>query len=431
MICSSIEELRETDITLGKPRRVGRGTFACSVSGNGDALMSQTAVCRMRGGLAEALSLPPTAEGEEGGEKAGFSREARLDFGEDLTYSDFVDTLATTIAESLPSTLTELLYDKDELTTDDIETLLKAPFDETGLRVSIRFDGNNKGDGETGASRPLVTIYDRDSRVVSLADLTQNQMSGDIMCILHVREAVCTEDDIRVELVVHQLMCLEEPVPDAPRNLFQVAATPAPTREARADSLLTEASEDAPPSPRNTVVHPSSDGAPGEKAEADAPERTITISLDEAPKESDASDRKREGETAPPEERGEKQGTDAPGLEPVEIEYSELDEKVELKDKKKVYRELYHSALKEAKIHQQNAIKAYLQAKQIKHEYFEDDSDLESLMSFDEDAAEGLAGGGRARLGTEATDDTDDRSVATGELDSDYESESDEDDYDV
>jgi hypothetical protein len=417
MICSTIAELRETDITLGKPRRVARGTYACAIQGNSDELMSQTAVCRMAGGV-RGLEAPSVTS-------------ASLLFHDDdgANYVDFVDTLATTVAESLPSTLTDLLYGKEELSSEDLETLLRLPTERTpggggaggegsehrAMAVSIR-----RAEAEGGAAGvPRVTLYDPDSRVISLDGLAKNQSEGDIMCILHAREAVCTEDDIRVVFDVHQLMCLEEPQPDEPRNLFRPPPRAEPAEVARADdadSMLTDVAEESSPD-RKRNCSEKEDQVSEDRSEAageDRRENTIKISIEP---EADGSG----GE---------------PGLEPVDIDYGALDGEVELKDKKKVYRELYHSALKEAKIHQQNAIKAYLQAKQIKHEYFEDDSDIESLMSFDDDVAAGaeeLEAGGRARVGTagDGGEDADDRSVATDEIGSEYgsDSDSDSDDY--
>jgi hypothetical protein len=399
MICSSLSDLRETDITLTKPGLSadpvlqGGSGFICGIMGNGEVLLSQTAECEFPGGVRELLD----ASASTGPITLRFSGNT----DDSRRYAEFMRALVQTIAETLPSTLTELLFDKSELDSDDIERLLESPMRETeggDMVLDVRVMRRESG-------QPAVTVYDGEGSTISTDALTDAQSSGQVMCILYLKSIVCSSDvsaakRIHVPVYVHQVMCLDpEPEPE-----------PAPAAPA-ADRSLFSGRGAGGESSRPAVA----DGA-GEPAAT----RVIQMSMDagNAGDAGDAGDAGAAGE-APggPEESGGADGAGANGadmgeLEVVDIKLSDAKDKIEIKDKNKVYRELYYSALKEAKIHQQNAIDAYMRAKNIKQEYFQDDSDIESLMSFSEDE------------GSDAEDAGDAESVDAGEgSDEDYDSD--------
>ena len=408
MICSSLNDLQNISISFGKPKRIRDRTYACRIVSNNEHIYSQTPICVMDGGV---LSIAD-------------KKQADLKLHKTNEYIQFIDEFIKNILGNVSSDLIDVLYHKD-LSLEERLTLLHPLYTSSGdenVNLTAHISTNTYG-------TPNTIFYSHDSEQLDFDDIDAAQSNGNIMVILHFKEIIFTPEYIKIVVFANQIMCLEEPQIQQ-KSLFSLpsAIVSNVTQEKQKDDEEIKEGDEEREEEEDNIVNSENvslsmnddDDLIGD-IQVDVSNIQIHIpdSVEDASKslvDSNVEDTKIQEK---PIEDTQQSSQD---IIPVELKFDELekDDTVEVTDKKKVYRDLYHNALKEAKIHQQNALRAYLEAKRIKNEYFEDDSDIESLLSYSDSDEE------------DEDDESDDEhtNALTDDEDDDSEDEDSEDDDD-
>jgi hypothetical protein len=195
-------------------------------------------------------------------------------------------------------------------------------------------------------------IYDEYENELSIESITDET---NIMTILEIQGVKCSAKSFYIEIELKQIMVLNTP------KLFEKCILKGAIKNMRVPEEenikkdLEESKTELPVIDETTIDEHSSDEVV-----------TDASKIEENPENS--------------------KHTIQTGLEEIDFDLEELPktDKVQLRERKEVYYEIYKKAVKKAKIAREMAISAYLEAKQIKNTYMIEDLDNESDLDEDE-----------------------------------------------
>lgn len=361
MLCTSKEEYDNFDVSLMKAKKLHGGAYSCKIRANDDNLLVQTGLMKYIGGIKKYIK----------------EKTVNLTTKDEDTV-DLLEYIVTDMLTKLDDKVHGLIFsDKTEL---EKQAMLIPYMKENNDMREINVNSSLKSSGETST-----VFYNNEEEQIDIDELDDKQSKGDVICIFHIKNIIFTSSAIKVVIFVTQVLSLEEPEMMT-KNLFKLSKKPkVEESKSKVEEQKSKVEEQKPKEDESKAedvikmdIQESKNKSvdEGEKKEIESKGEEVKIEISEIEKESNKETKVK---------------TKKDGMEEVNLKIEDESEALELTDHKKVYREIYLNAMKEAKELQEQAIKAYLRAKKINNDYLLDEemsdmSDMESLIDTDDES---------------------------------------------
>lgn len=391
MIHLNKDSLDNVKFNLLPAKKVGPGIYSSKIRVTNDEeqheLVIQTPICKINGGLIN-IDID--------------SKMTQL-ICPNNTLKEMLDTVVENVLQKIPDNVLRLVYNDENMTQDKRFNMLDTVYehDELGNTIlNVHCPVNSNGLN--------VSVYNHKQEEIDYTDLTEKQSKGDMLTILNVKELLFTTHSFKLIIFVNQILCLTEPEKKKFMFLQTDMKTDMKTDMTTDNQQVILTNNDVVTndvvtndiSSVNNIVEDTNSNTNDEPIIEDV---TITVDI---PQDLDNENTENNINLVI---------TDISNSE-KEVSIPVDEEPIILRDRKKLYREMFEQFLKEAVEYQEKAVKSYLQAKKIKDEFFEDDEELDELLS-DVDLEDF----------EDSEDDSDEDSQDDSEDDSDEDSDEDSD----